>query len=217
MDTSKLQQKIQSGWTGILFSILVIVLGAIFQPIGATLTFLWRWLTKTPFPEIGFRKPNSWLKTILGGILIGITLKFLMLSIILPLFGAPSNGTYQFLYQNKVAAIQMFFVVLFFAGFSEEVIYRGFLFNRLEKLFGDITNRNLWIIILSSIIFGVLHFGQGIFGFINALLVSMVLGFLYYKTKKNIWFVMVIHTFFDWASILSIYTGWGKIVAKFFF
>ena len=56
--------------------------------------------------------------------------------IVVPLLGAPAiNPAYHYLAGNRAALPGMVFTMIV-AGFAEETLFRGFLFERLGKLFG---------------------------------------------------------------------------------
>src|SRR5438046_1561657 len=69
-----------------LLAILVILLGnGLFLPGSALLVLLWVRLSETPWREIGFVRPKSWLRAVTFGILFGVAFKFFMKSIVMPL------------------------------------------------------------------------------------------------------------------------------------
>jgi membrane protease YdiL (CAAX protease family) len=85
------------------------------------------------------------------------------------------------------------------AGITEELIFRGFLMPRLELL---LKNKSL-AIALSSILFGVLHFGYGtLFQVIGPICMGLALAIHYYKYKSII-IVIICHFVWDLLVILS--------------
>ena len=93
---------------GILFTIIVVLIGnvafanMIMLPIGAVVVLIWVKITETPWRKIGYVKPKSWVVIVLIGLILGITFKFLMKAIVMPLFGTdPINQSYHFLAGNK--------------------------------------------------------------------------------------------------------------------
>src|SRR5207244_4484475 len=106
--------------------------GPVLEPLGAILAMLWTWQSRTPWREIGFVRPRSWVRTIAAGVLLGVWLKLLLKAVVMPLLGAPPfNPAFQYLVGNRVALPSMVFDVIFGAGFGEELVFRGFLFHRL--------------------------------------------------------------------------------------
>jgi len=45
---------------------------------GAVLAVAWAWRSQTPWREIGYVRPRSWLRTIAVGIAFGVAFKFFM-------------------------------------------------------------------------------------------------------------------------------------------
>ena len=86
------------------------------------------------------------------------------------------------------------------APVSEELLFRGILYNRLEKCFGG-----FWApALISSAIFGVYHFNlaQGIFAFLFGLLACAV-----YDKVRNLWASMALHIGANLLSVILVYTG----------
>jgi membrane protease YdiL (CAAX protease family) len=85
------------------------------------------------------------------------------------------------------------------AGITEELIFRGFLMPRLELL---LKNKSL-AIALSSILFGVLHFGYGtLFQVIGPICIGFTLAIHYYK-YRNIKIVIICHFVWDLLVIMN--------------
>jgi membrane protease YdiL (CAAX protease family) len=195
-----------------IFSILIIFLtGTIFignmiaLPVGAALVLVWIRLSHTPWREIGYERPKSWVIALITGIAFGIALKFLMKAFIMPLFGAdPINHAYHFLAGNKAMLPAAIWAMLV-AGFGEETIFRGFMFERLSKLFGRSALKKTLIVLITASLFGLAHYyNQGIAGVEQAAIIGLIYGTVVAVTKK-IWFVMFAHAAFDITALAMIY------------
>src|SRR6266853_5223273 len=91
------------GPVGVL-SILVIVLTSVVKPLGGLLVLLWAWRSHTPWRDIGYVRPKSWIGSLAVGIVFGVAFKFLMKVIVMPLLGAdPINHAYHYLAGNPAA------------------------------------------------------------------------------------------------------------------
>src|SRR4029077_754276 len=87
-----------------LFAILVIFLTSVFKPLSAILVLAWAWRSHTPWREIGYVRPKSWLGTLAVGIVFGCAFKLVMKAIVMPLLGAPAiNPAYHYLVGNRAA------------------------------------------------------------------------------------------------------------------
>jgi membrane protease YdiL (CAAX protease family) len=86
-------------------------------------------------------------------------------------------------------------LVMLRAGVVEELTYRGYIMERLEKISGK------WVsyFLLPTVVFGLLHFSQGIRGMIIAFALGMVLSYLYYK-KRDLKANMIAHFLVDFIS-----------------
>ena len=71
---------VQFGFAVGILAILAIVSGNfIVLPLSGVLVLLWAWRSHTPWREIGYVRPRSWLKTIIVGVIFGVaTVTFVM-------------------------------------------------------------------------------------------------------------------------------------------
>jgi membrane protease YdiL (CAAX protease family) len=194
------------GPLGIFVSLVVLALGPILEPYGPLASLLWVRLSRTPWREIGFVRPKSWTVTVAVGLAFGIAFKFLMKALVMPLFGAPVlNPEYHYLVGNTAALPEMAFVMIFGAGFGEETVFRGFLFERLGKLLGRSVGAKAVIVLLSSVLFGLVHYpAHGFFSAEQAVMTGLVFGTIFAVTGR-IWMVMVAHASFDLTALAIIY------------
>src|SRR5688500_15530374 len=144
------------GPVGILAILVILAGNGIVAPLSAVLALLWAWRSQTPWHEIGYVRPRSWARIVAVGVVLGIALKFVMKAIVMPLLGAdPINQAYHYLAGNTAALPGMLFAVAVGAGFGEETVFRGYLFERLGKLFGRSAVAKLLIVALTSAWFGI--------------------------------------------------------------
>lgn len=96
------------------------------------------------------------------------------------------------------------------AGFGEEVIWRGFLMDRLSRLRGIGSSVTL-VIIVQGVIFGLAHFYQGWSGILLTGAVGLWLGWIYIKAGRNIWATVLAHAAVDTVMLCLGYAeaqGW---------
>jgi membrane protease YdiL (CAAX protease family) len=153
------------GPLGIL-AVLIIAAGQIVPPLSAVLVLVWTGLSQTPWREIGYVRPKSWLGSLVAGIAFGIPFKFLMKAIVMPLLGAnPTNQAYHYLLGNRAALPAAVFTMIVVAGFGEETVFRGYMFERLGKLLGRSLTARIVIVPVTAALFGSIHyFSQGLAG-----------------------------------------------------
>ena len=206
------------GPLGILAILVVLAGGAVNPMIGAPLAVLWVWLSRTPWRAIGYVRPKSWAVAVPGAIIAGAFFKLLMKSVVMPLLGAPAvNAAFHYLAHNPPAAIEMIFVMVISAGWGEETFFRGYLFERLGKLFGSSAAAKAAIVVLTAVVFGAGHyFQQGVPGAVHATIVGLAFG-TFFAVTGSLVPVMIAHAAFDLAALFIIYYDLESTVAHWFF
>jgi CAAX protease family protein len=206
------------GPLGILAILVILAGNALVLPLSGVLVLVWAWRSRTPWREIGYVRPASWVRTVAVGIALGITFKLLMKAIVMPLLGAdPINQTFQFLVGNTAALPAMLYAVIAGAGFGEETVFRGWMFERFGKLFG----RGVWAktltVLLTAAWFGAGHYPlQGLPGAQQATIVGLVFGTIFAITG-GIWMLMIAHAAFDLTAVAIIYWNLETMVAHLVF
>ena len=206
------------GPVGILAILLIFAGNLLFVPLSALLVLLWRYFSQTPWHDLGLIRPQNWIRTIVIGIAFGVALKFLMKAIVMPLLGAPPiNWAYHFVAHNPAALPMMFYLIIIGAGFGEETFFRGWMFERLGKLFGHGELAKIAIVLTTSALFAAAHYGgQGIPGVEQALVVGIVFGSVFAVTGR-IFMLMIAHTAFDLTALWMIYYGMETRIAHLIF
>ena len=190
-----------------LAAILIILAGNfLFAPLSAVLVLLWAQASQTPWHELGFVRPKSWTRSIVIGALFGAVFKLVMKSIVMPLLGAPAvNAHYHFLTGNTAALPGMIATLIVVAGFGEETVYRGYMFERLGKLVGSSRRAKIAIVLITTTLFAVAHYpDQGIPGVEQAVFTGLVFGGIFAVTSE-LFMLMVAHATFDLVALALIY------------
>ena len=191
------------GPLGILAILVILTGNAIILPLSAVLVLAWAKLSRTPWREIGYVRPSSWLRTLAVAIVFGVAFKILMKTIVMPLLGAPPiNQAYHFLAGNTAAIPWMLYVIIFGAGFGEETLFRGWMFERLGKLFGAGVWAKTLIVLITSAWFGWDHYaGQGLAGAEQATIVGLVFGTIF-AISGRIFLLIIAHAAFDLTAAI---------------
>jgi membrane protease YdiL (CAAX protease family) len=168
--------------------------------------FIWFWLRlrRDSVATIGLTKPRSWRRSIFTGVLVAAAL-FLEMYLLehaglrrdLSAFAA-FKGNFEFtLYQLAGVIIG--------AGFGEEFLFRGFLFQRVAMLFGG--SKLAWIsaCLIQAVLFGLLHAYQGPLGILLTGSTGVVLGLVFLATGRNLWVTIIAHSLYDTARIAGYY------------
>jgi membrane protease YdiL (CAAX protease family) len=187
-------------------------------PLAAILVLIWAWLSRTPWREIGFARPKSWIASLVIGTVLGIAFKFLMKAIVMPLLGAdPVNQAFHYLAGNRAALPSAIWMMIVVAGFGEETVFRGYLFERLGKLLGSAPWTQAFIVLLTAAAFGLAHYSnQGLAGVEQATMVGLVFGAIFSRTRR-LWMLMTAHAAFDLTALVMIYLNLESTVAHLFF
>jgi len=91
------------------------------------------------------------------------------------------------------------------AGFAEETVYRGYLFERFGKLLGPGVVAKTSTVLLTSAWFGLGHYVvQGLAGTEQGTIVGLVFGIIFAVTGR-IWMLMLAHSSFDLTALAMIY------------
>ena len=190
-----------------LAAILAILAGNLFfPPLSALLVLVWAYASETPWHELGFVRPRSWTRSIAIGVGFGAAYKLILKAIVMPLLGAPPiNARYHFLAGNAAALPGMLYAVIIGAGFGEETVFRGYMFERLGKLLGTSPRAKIAIVVITMILFAAAHYAdQAIPGVEQAVFTGLAFGGIYAVTGE-LFMLMVAHATFDLVALALIY------------
>ena len=206
------------GPLGILAILVILPADFLFNPLSALLVLVWARLSRTPWHELGFVRPKSWLRAVLLGLVFGAVFKLVLKALVMPLLGAPAiNQAFHYLVGNRAALPGILYLVIIGAGFGEETFYRGYLFERFGKVFGPSVWAKTSIVLLTSLWFGAIHYPfQGLAGAQQALIVGLAFGTIF-AIYRRIFFLMISHMAFDLMAVAIIYYDLEEEVAHFIF
>lgn len=151
----------------------------------------------------GFAKSLLVLMMAMAGFIFGSI-------IMMNLTGLPQQADvsgYDFLRGNLALFLVSLTSIYFFSSFGEEVIYRGFLITRLEELFGGNRKALAWAVLVSSLVFGLAHFGWGAAGMVQTTFMGFALAISFIIFKRNLWILVAAHAYMDSALIWPLYFG----------
>ena len=209
-------------WKNIVAIILIVSLSfldKVIPPAGIPIAvicifILFRW-KKVSIKYLGLFSPKNWIKTILIGLVVGIFIQVFGIYVLSPikeLMGIAQEipAAYAEIEGNNTQLIIYLVVAWTTAGFGEELIYRSFFLGQFVSVFENIKNKWVLSLIISSIIFGFLHFNNGIDAIIGTTVNGFIIGLVYLKTGRNIWAAYVTHAVANTAAFLIIYSGLYK-------
>jgi len=160
---------------------------------------------------VGLRKPDSWWKTILWGIVAGVLI--VVAGQLAAIVGtriwhqaarAPSVIKEATTWKSALLALG---VVWTFAAFGEEMGYRGYLLTRAA----DVGNRSplayLAALLAASVLFGYGHYFKGPPGILQSTISGLILGGAYLLSRRNLWVSIVAHGVADTIAIVALFFG----------
>jgi membrane protease YdiL (CAAX protease family) len=158
--------------------------------------------------DLGLRRPRRWSMVALliaCGFLLLIMASMFMMHLLLPAIGAqlpearrtptPPADLWEYLFW----AIP---VTWGSAAFGEELLFRGFILNRIGLVIGSSrTPAILVAIFLQAAIFGSLHGYQGIGGVLMAGAAGLVIGIIWLAGGRNLWPCFLLHGLVDFLAV----------------
>jgi CAAX protease family protein len=206
------------GPLGLAAIVLILAGNLLVAPLSAILVLAWAYLSATPWHDLGFVRPKSWTRSLATGIASGTLLKLVLKALVMPLLGAPAvNARYHFVTGNAAALPGLIATMIVVAGFGEETLYRGYLFERLGKLLGPSRAARIAIVLITAALFAAVHYPeQALPGVEQAVFTGLVFGGTYALTGE-LFVVMVAHAAFDLVALALIYWDLEATVAHFLF
>ena len=161
---------------------------------------------------IGFRVPRNWPRTLAAGLATGLALEAFQLFVSQPLLARlfhrqPDLHDFQDLVGNWQLTLVGIALAWTLAAFGEELVYRGYLMNRVADL-GNGSPR-AWIVslLVVHIGFGLAHAYQGPTGVVNEGLAGLLLGVIYLCAGRDLSVPILAHGITDTVDLVLIFLG----------
>jgi uncharacterized protein len=162
--------------------------------------------------DVGFVRPRSWRNAFLVGIAAGLGMEALELFVTQPLLARwlgkmPDLSDFAAVVGNLKLTLIYLLLVWTLGALGEEIVYRGYLMNRVAGVFRD--TRLTWIVslVVVSVIFGCAHLDQGSTGMIENVWNGLLLGLLYLACGRNLAVPVIAHAMGDTLDFLLLYLG----------
>jgi membrane protease YdiL (CAAX protease family) len=167
---------------------------------------------KVGWRGVGLKWYRSWTTTIEIGLGCGVLLElfelFVSQPILVRLIGKKADlSLFRDLTGNLRETALYILLVWIVAAFGEEMIYRGYLMNRVADVLDR--TRKAWIVslIVVHIVFGLAHSYQGLTGVIDEGLMGVLLAVIYLRTGRNLAVPIVAHGVQDSIDLILIFSG----------
>jgi len=162
--------------------------------------------------DVGFARPRSWGKAILWGVLAGVCMEAFELFVSQPLLARslgkmPDLSDFAGLTGNLKMLLVYLLLIWTLGVLGEEVVYRGYLMNRVAGVFRN--TKAAWVVSLVavSIVFGFGHLDQGLTGQLENVWNGLLLGALYLACGRNLAVPVIAHGVTDTLDLLLMYAG----------
>src|SRR5215472_6449972 len=170
------------------------------------------WFRKIGWRGVGLQLYRSWRVTLALGLIAGLIMEAFELFVSQPILvrwlgKQPDLEIFRALHGNPKLALIGLALVWTLAAFGEEMVYRGYLMNRVADLFNR--TRAAWVISLIAVhaAFGLAHAYQGITGIIDEGLMGFLLGLMYLATGRNLAVPIVAHGIADTTDLVLMFLG----------
>jgi uncharacterized protein len=169
-------------------------------------TFIWFWLRLRgdSVAAIGLKKPRNWLRSILFGMAVAAMLFIAVYLLERGGFRRDLSAFAPFKGNLELTLYQLGGVIIG-AGFGEEYLFRGFLFERLAMLFSG--SKLGWgaACLIQAALFGLAHAYQKPLGMLLTGSIGLTMGLVFLATGRNLWAPIIAHTLYDTARIVGFY------------
>jgi len=157
--------------------------------------------------------PRSWWPVTLAiGVLLGALLETFQLTVTQPVLSKligrqPDLELFRDVHGNLKLTALYIALSWTLAAFGEEMVWRGYLMNRVADVFGR--GRGAWAASLAivSAVFGLAHGYQGLTGWIEEGIAGLLLGLMYLRTGRNLWVPIAAHGVSDTIDMVLLYLG----------
>lgn len=162
--------------------------------------------------SVGWGIYRTWARTVTFGMVLGLGMELLELFVTQPLLVRllhkwPDLSVLRPLIGNGKLFVASILFAWIFAALGEELVYRGYLMNRIVDLFGRTRTGWRLSLVLASIVFGLAHFGQGWTGVIENAFDGLLLGGAYLLCGRKLAVPILAHGIQDTVDFLLIFLG----------
>ena len=164
---------------------------------------------KKTLRDLGLKRNGLTAHTFIVGILsaliwIGFN-KWVYHPFITRLFVVEPYTEYDFI-RNKLSNLIITLIASWIiGGFYEEIVFRGFIQTTIREWLIK-SRHSFWLAgFLTSVLFGLYHWQQGIFGVIVSALGGLFWTFLLWRYKGDLWYPIISHAVFDTIALTMIY------------
>jgi len=195
----------RSPGTGVIVAMLIIVL-VIWQRGGG-------------LAGLGLVSPESWERTILVSLVLGLVLALASTLVIEPMADQLTgekhdHSLFDGIRGNIGVLIKWLVAVWVLVAFLEEFIFRGFLMSEMAGWLGKGLVGTAINLLLSSILFGIAHWYQGKSGALSTGFIGLFIGLIFIVGGYNLWLPILTHGFIDTFGLWLVYSNYDRSLKR---
>jgi len=176
------------------------------------------WIRGRRWSDLGLRRPPSVWHAVVQGVVAGgiilVAVRLVIVPLAVAVTGVPLDlSPIEAVRGDPRLLLRLLAQAWTLAAFGEEMVFRGYLIQRIADLAGRSTLGLTVALVVSSISFGWAHRYQGNAGILATALIGALLALLYLRTR-NLWPVIVCHAVVDTTALLVIYFGHSSWLYK---
>jgi len=183
---------------------IVIVVSTLAKCVFFVFVWLCLRLRGDSLATIGLKRPRSWLVSTVGGAAVAAVLLIAVYLLERAGFRRDLSAFASFKGNLELTLYQLGGIIIG-AGFGEEFLFRGFLFQRIATVFGG--SKAAWGIacVIQAALFGFIHAYQNPLGMLLTGSIGLVTGLVFLATSRNLWIAVIAHILYDTTRIIMFY------------
>ena len=191
-----------------------------FTSLAGALLVAWLWLRSDRAVAEAFdlSRPASWSGTLGMALAATVAIVAVMLagSIVAGAAGfqAPDTQDVMGMVRQSPLHLLVWIAVVAWgsAAFGEELLWRGFLMDRLARLPG-LRGRAVAVVAIQAVLFGLPHLYQGWSGVVVTGIIGLILGWMRLRTGGNLWALVIAHGLVDTIMLTAGYVDLFAMIA----
>ena len=179
-------------WTKFPYTFAIIIIGLI---------LLYR-VSNRPLLTLGFKSGIPLWRMVIWSLPVFLALElvmdFMVQPVVTKLAHDPADYTaFDALAGNTPKYLKYLAYMWISAAIGEELLFRGYFFDKLELLFGQIKHRGMIIVFATALLFSLPHLYQGVAGLVVTFIFGLAFGLVYLQTGKVLWINIIVHGLVD--------------------
>ena len=167
-------------------------------------------IRKEGLSALGFKKLERPARTALIVLAVVLIWTVFHLAVSMPVLNHLTGTTqdlssYEELQGNLSGLIVLLVLTWTLAAFAEEVVFRGYLFRRVRDVLGDGRPGIVSAVVITSLLFGMIHLEQGVVGVALTTMDAVVFCALRLKFADNLWPAIMAHGFNNTIGMVAVF------------